>query len=90
MLVILQFSTFFYLTDGFFLIRTGAISGQQLQCDICSDDICLLSYLWYLFYGFPTVFPFDGLVLWVRTGAVFGQQLQSDISNNDIGFLLYL
>jgi hypothetical protein len=33
---------------------------------------------WYLFYGFPTVFPFDGLVLWVRTGAISCQQLQCE------------
>jgi hypothetical protein len=32
----------------------------------------------YLFYGFPTVFPFDGLVLWVRAGAISDQQLQCE------------
>ncbi len=38
--------------DGLVLwVRAGAISGQKLQCDICIDDICLLSYpvfiLWF-------------------------------------------
>jgi len=79
--------------DGLVLwVRAGAISGQQLQCDICIDDIfaivifayCSMSYL---FYGFPTVFPFDGLVLWVRAGAISGQQVQCDICIDDIFFL---
>jgi hypothetical protein len=60
----------------------------------CSVTFALMTFAycptWYLFYGFPTVFPFDGLVLWVRAGAISDQQLQCEISNNDIGFLLYL
>jgi hypothetical protein len=45
---------------------------------------------WYLFYGFPTVFPLDGLVLWVWAGAISGKQLQRDICIDDIRLLSYL
>ncbi len=85
-MVILQF---FHLTDWFFGF------GQELfLINNCSVTFARMTFTycptWYLFYGFPTVFSFDGLVLWVRAGAISGQQLQCDTCIDDMCLLSYL